>query len=177
MYWLSLTLPVSGVGWDWENSFRKKEGLLGTEWWKHQGKRRGLLSCHARWHQAQRKSLWVGKGEPSIPRGSINKRKTSFRGEEGIICEIRAGREMFSTPRMPKTSQRIRDHVTEGMLIYLDQEIYKNPPEAGQHWTASLLVWELEMCPRVSQKWVRKKLIRKTKLTFHYRPGNKTQTS
>lgn len=41
----------------------------------------------------------LGKIVPNKP----TKRKTSEgRGEEGIICEIRAGREMFSTSRMPE---------------------------------------------------------------------------
>lgn len=37
-----------------------------------------------------------------------------FRGEEGIVCEVRTGREMFSTSEMPKISHKIREHVMEG---------------------------------------------------------------
>ena len=60
----------------------------------------------------------LGKRVPSIPRGSMNKKEDFLQREEGIICEIRAGREMFSTSKMPKSSQRIGDHAMEGILIY-----------------------------------------------------------
>lgn len=93
---------------------RKKEEIPGIESRRHQRKEKRVSAMSMQVGLKPRGNLFGWVRVPSLSRGSKFKKRArllrSFIGEEELTCEVRTGREMFSTSSMPKMSQKIRGH-------------------------------------------------------------------